>query len=68
MIITEWIHHRQYHNQLPLVEFVHISFNVNFVDEEIENKTENNVEEETDFHVESRMRIPFEFKKLIDRR
>jgi hypothetical protein len=49
------------------VEFFQISFNVNFVDVEIENNAENNVEEETDFHVESRMRIPFVFKKLIDR-
>lgn len=67
MIIQEWIHHGQSHNQLPLVELVQISFNVNFVDVEIENKTENQVEEETNFHVESRMRIPFVIKKLIDR-
>ena len=67
MVITEWIDHRQYHNQLPLVEFTQISFNVNFVDVEIENYTENKMEEETDFHEESRMRIPFVIKKLIDR-
>lgn len=66
VIITEWVNHGQDKNQLPLLNIIDISFNVNFVDVKIESKQVNTMEEETCLHVDSGVTVPFEVEEFVD--